>query len=117
MTTMTILTRRLLATALLAASALGATLAHAADPRASAQAGDSHGYRFNVDKPRDVYTDGARNDKRDVYLDGAHGRKYDAFTEGARAGQQPRPFAGLQLAGRDQSGVSASPADEQNSHA
>ncbi|WP_454725206.1 MULTISPECIES: hypothetical protein [Cupriavidus] len=113
----TTLTQRLLATALLAASAFGATLAHAADPRASSEAGDRYGYHFNVDKPRDVYTDGARNGQRDVYLDGAHGHKYDTFTEGVRAERQPRPFAGLQLAGRDETGVSASPADEQNAHA
>ncbi|WP_420992131.1 hypothetical protein ACKI2N_031375 [Cupriavidus sp. 30B13] len=106
---MTTRTQRLLAAVLLATSALGATLAHAADPRTGPEAGDRYGHNFNIDKPRDVYTDGAHG--------GTRGHKYDTFTQGLRVEQQPHPFGGLLLTGRDETGVSASPADEQNSHA
>ncbi|MGO4307108.1 hypothetical protein [Cupriavidus sp. RAF12] len=94
-------TQRLFATTLIAASALGAQLAHAAGPRTSPEVGDRYGYNFNVNSARDVYTDGARLGQHDVFLDGAHDKTRDA--------SQP---ASLRIAGRDLNGVSATPGDD-----
>ena len=94
---MTTRTQRIVsATALLVLGSLGsfATVAHA-----------------SVSSPRDPYTDGARVDSpRDPYTDGARvDSPRDPYTDGARFDQSVDAAARLQLAGRDLTGVSASP--------
>lgn len=99
-------------TNLVSAAALGfcilaSTQASAAGPNDNTSASDKHGYVLHNGK-RDPFTDGARvNDRRDPFIDGARAiDRRDAFTDGAHGGAS----ATLELAGRDLTGVSASPA-------
>ena len=99
-------------TTLVSAAAFGVCVlasaqASATGPKDSTNAGDKYGYALHNGK-RDPFTDGARaNDRRDPFTDGARANdRRDPFTDGAHGGVS----AALELAGRDLSGVSASPA-------
>ncbi|MGO4330911.1 hypothetical protein AB4Z48_13095 [Cupriavidus sp. 2TAF22] len=96
-------------TTLVSAAAFGlcvmaSTQASAQGPKDSTSAGDKYGYNLHNGK-RDPFTDGARaNDRRDPFTDGARvNDRRDAFTDGAHGA------AALDLAGRDLTGVSATP--------
>ncbi|WP_420995021.1 hypothetical protein ACKI2N_007930 [Cupriavidus sp. 30B13] len=67
----------------------------------------------SVDSKRSPYLDGARvDDKRSPYLDGARvNDKRNPFFDGARLEQNVQPFSGVMVAGRDQTGVSATPGE------
>ncbi|WP_454738146.1 hypothetical protein [Cupriavidus necator] len=89
--------KALLATAIsiaaIGAGALACNAAAAQGLNDRGVAADRYGYSMHNGK-RDPFTDGARvNDKRDPFTDGAN-----------------RAAAGMELAGMDRSGVSASPA-------
>lgn len=112
----------LAAVALAAASALTTPLSHAADQRVAGKSPNLYGYTLDQGK-RDPYIDGGRvGDKRDPYTDGARvGDKRDRFTDGARQGNfggfiegvslspAKRNYFGIQLTGRDLTGVSTPP--------
>lgn len=86
---------------------LASTQASAAGPRDNTNASNKHDYVLHNGK-RDPFTDGARvYDRRDPFTDGARvNDRRNTFTDGAHGGAS----ATLELAGRDLTGVSASPA-------
>ncbi|WP_041681769.1 MULTISPECIES: hypothetical protein [Cupriavidus] len=102
--------KALLATAIsiaaLGAGALACNAAAAQGLNDRGVAADRDGYSMHNGK-RDPFTEGAHvNGKRDPFTDGARvNDKRDPFTDGAN-----RAAAGMELAGMDRSGVSASPA-------
>ncbi|AOY94606.1 hypothetical protein BKK79_22020 [Cupriavidus sp. USMAA2-4] len=108
------LLKTLATAAALSACVLASAQANASGPRDSGIAGDRYGYTMHNGK-RDPYSEGANLGKRDPYSEGANLGKRDPYSEGARGNAPRDPYSegnragGMDLAGRDLTGVSAQP--------
>ncbi|MEM5430271.1 hypothetical protein [Cupriavidus oxalaticus] len=97
------------ALALAGAGALSVSLSQAASQRIGDSRPKSHGYTLDQGKS-DSYSDGARvGDKPGLFSTQARRGNLDGSTEGTRLLPAKQNLSGIQLAGRDLTGVSATP--------